>query len=129
MGKADRSNGAILSIQIASKPHHAFDKLFIESFPYYLGLGENAIQYLADTELDDRPLPVDSGTICHQRFTRETWENAFSLPVDFVFDHGGRDIAECLRYDFLTGRQTIDELFWQNTTERLRYPLFLAVSF
>ncbi|ASS90359.1 spore coat putative kinase YutH [Aeribacillus pallidus] len=99
------------SIQIASKPHHAFDKLFIESFPYYLGLGENAIQYLADTELDDRPLPVDSGTICHQRFTREIWENAFSLPVDFVFDHGGRDIAECLRYDFLTGRQTIDELF------------------
>lgn len=31
-------------------------------------LGENAIQYLVDTEIDDTPQIVDSGTVCYERF-------------------------------------------------------------
>ncbi|MDA7027548.1 spore coat protein YutH [Bacillus sp. CLL-7-23] len=78
-----------------SEPLQPFEKVFIESFPYYLGLTENAIQYLADTELDDQPQTADSGTICRQRLT---WESPLiKVPVEWVFDHAARDLAEYTR--------------------------------
>lgn len=82
-----------------SQPLQPFEKRFIESFPYYLGLTENAIQYLADTELDDQPQAADSGTICQQRLTCETWkqEPLVKVPVEWVFDHAARDLAEYAR--------------------------------
>ena len=36
-------------------PEDEFQRMFIDSFPYYIGLTENAIQYLVDTEIDDEP--------------------------------------------------------------------------
>lgn len=88
--------------KVQSHPLNLFEKKFIESFPYYLGLAENAIQYLVDTELDDEPQAIDAGTICHQRFHAHTWRNDLyiKMPTDWVFDHCGRDIAEYLRYLF-----------------------------
>ncbi|AKQ74669.1 endospore coat-associated protein YutH [Bacillus licheniformis] len=76
-----------------------FEKQFIESFPYYLGLTENAIQYLADTELDDQPQAADSGTICQQRLTCEALrrEPLIKIPMEWVFDHAARDLAEYAR--------------------------------
>lgn len=50
-------------------PENEFEKMFLESFPYYMGMAENAIQYLVDTELDDSPTSTDHGTICHERFS------------------------------------------------------------
>ena len=41
--------------QVMNHPTDVFDQLFIESFPYYLGVAENAIQYVVDTEMDDTP--------------------------------------------------------------------------
>ena len=35
------------------EPEHEFERMFLESFPYYMGLAENGIQYLTDTEIDD----------------------------------------------------------------------------
>ncbi len=49
-------------------PNQEMEKRFLETFPYYLGLTENAIQYLVDTEIDDLPRSVDAATICHHRF-------------------------------------------------------------
>nr|WP_276561639.1 spore coat protein YutH [Bacillus sonorensis] len=88
-----------------------FEKRFIESFPYYLGLTENAIQYLADTELDDQPQSVDSGTICQQRLTCETWkqEPLIKVPVEWVLDHAARDLAEYARSAFQQ-KQDVDEV-------------------
>ncbi|MED4533860.1 spore coat putative kinase YutH [Metabacillus fastidiosus] len=90
--------------KLQSYPLNHFEKQFVESFPYYLGLAENAIQYLVDTELDDEPQSVDAGTICHQRFNLHTWNNDMyiKMPTDWVFDHCGRDIAEYLRYLFFS---------------------------
>ncbi len=34
--------------QVMNHPTDVFDQLFIESFPYYLGVAENAIQYVVD---------------------------------------------------------------------------------
>ncbi len=86
--------------KVQTQPLTQFEKMFVESFPYYLGLAENAIQYLVDTELDEEPLPNDSGTICHQRFHSTTWNPVFMIksPVDWVFDHASRDLAEYMRH-------------------------------
>ena len=46
--------------QVMNHPTDVFDQLFIESFPYYLGVAENAIQYVVDTEMDDTPQLTDA---------------------------------------------------------------------
>ena len=46
--------------QVMNHPSDVFDQLFIESFPYYLGVAENAIQYVVDTEMDDTPQLTDA---------------------------------------------------------------------
>jgi len=91
-------------------PEDDFEKMFIESFPYYMGLTENAIQYLVDTEIDDEPLETDSGTVCHERFTNETWGSHYTLknPFSWVFDHRSRDLAEWTRARYFYNIQTYD---------------------
>jgi spore coat protein YutH len=80
-------------------PENEFERMFIESFPYYMGLTENAIQYLVDTEIDESPGQTDNGTVCHERFSNPTWGKDFLLknPMDWVFDHRSRDLAEWTR--------------------------------
>jgi spore coat protein YutH len=80
-------------------PENDFERMFIESFPYYLGLTENAIQYLVDSEIDETPSSTDNGTVCHERFTSATWGKDVLLknPMDWVFDHRSRDLAEWTR--------------------------------
>jgi spore coat protein YutH len=80
-------------------PENEFERMFIESFPYYLGLTENSIQYLVDSELDGTPEQRDNGTVCHERFSHQTWGRDYLLknPLDWVFDHRSRDLAEWTR--------------------------------
>lgn len=91
-------------------PEDEFEKLFIESFPYYMGLTENAIQYLVDTEIDDSPLETDSGTVCYERFTKKTWGGQYMIrnPFEWVFDHRSRDLAEWTREQYFHNIQTYD---------------------
>ncbi|WP_042353883.1 spore coat putative kinase YutH [Bacillus rubiinfantis] len=91
-------------------PEDEFEQLFTESFPYYMGLTENAIQYLVDTELDDEPLEIDSGTVCHERFTTKTWDGQYTIknPFEWVFDHRSRDLAEWVRGRYWQNNQTYD---------------------
>ncbi|CAH2714391.1 hypothetical protein BACCIP111895_01554 [Neobacillus rhizosphaerae] len=91
-------------------PEDEFERMFVDSFPYYLGLTENAIQYLVDTELDDEPLETDSGTVCHDRFSQKTWGNHYMIknPFDWVFDHRSRDLAEWTRERYFRNFQTYD---------------------
>lgn len=89
-------------------PENEFDRMFLESFPYYMAIGENAIQYLVDTELDDDPKAIDNGTVCHDRFTIHTWGEEFWLrnPFDWVFDHCSRDLAEWTRERYFHNYRT-----------------------
>jgi len=124
--------------KISTKSLQSFDQLFIESFPYYLGLSENAIQYLVDTELDDEPQLIDSATICHHRFTSSIWKDIpYKIPTDWVFDHAGRDIAEYIRDQYLRQNRSFDAqfveeynrtaplspFFWRLIYSRLIFPL------
>jgi spore coat protein YutH len=80
-------------------PENEFERMFLESFPYFMGLTENAIQYLVDSEIDETPGQMDNGTVCHERFSNPTWGKEFVLknPMDWVFDHRSRDLAEWTR--------------------------------
>ncbi|WP_018661828.1 spore coat putative kinase YutH [Heyndrickxia acidiproducens] len=93
---------------VEEHPDDPFERMFIESFPYYMGLCENAIQYVVDTEMDDTPAESDAGTICHERFAAGTWGRKYLIhhPFDWVFDHAGRDIAEKIREQYLMKQRT-----------------------
>lgn len=93
--------------RVHNHPANSFEKLFVESFPYYLGVTENAIQYLVDTELDDEPKFTDSATVCHHRFTSETWNGSklVKLPTEWVFDHCSRDLAEWIRHYYFANNK------------------------
>ena len=105
--------------RVKQHPRNQFETLFAESFQYYIGMTENAIQYLVDTELDDTPMPNDSATICHQRFTHQLWyeKNGMRLPTDWVFDHASRDLAEYVRDQILTNDRLdfsqLNDFFYQ----------------
>ncbi|WP_110928602.1 spore coat putative kinase YutH [Bacillus massiliglaciei] len=96
------------SEKLHTHPSNEFERLFIETFPYYMVLGENAIQYLVDTEIDDEPGAVDSGTICYERFSAKTWgtEKCIKNPFDWLIDHGTRDVAEVTREHYFQNVHT-----------------------
>ncbi|MCF6138537.1 spore coat putative kinase YutH [Pseudalkalibacillus berkeleyi] len=86
-------------------PSGEFDYLFYDSFPYYEGLTENAIQYIVDYEFDRNGKEEGSYTITHERFHAGSWvpvkkeHNLFlKLPLNLVIDHPIRDVAEYIRY-------------------------------
>lgn len=124
------------------QPDNEFERMFLESFPYYMGIAENSIQYLVDAELDDEPGMIDNGTICHVRLSSATWGDSYYMknPFDWVFDHFSRDLAEWTREtyfrniktyqpelrQFLTEYQTVAHLSsfsWRLYYARLLFPL------
>ncbi|MFD2444492.1 spore coat putative kinase YutH [Bacillus sp. CGMCC 1.16607] len=94
--------------KIYQTPENEFEKMFIESYPYYMGLAENAIQYLVDAEMDETPGQMDHGTVCHERFSNQSWGKEYVLknPLDWVFDHRSRDLAEWTREVYFESKQT-----------------------
>lgn len=124
-------------LQVESPEKNDMDKQFIETFPYYLGFTENAIQYVVDTQLDEVPMRSDMPTICHEQFSQQTWE-AGKIPTDWVFDHASRDVAEWIRKQWLTARsdetivrflqtyehtQSLSRFAWRMIYARLLFPL------
>ncbi len=94
--------------KLKAHPNNPFEEAFIATFPYYMALGETSIQYLVDTEMDDTPTASDSGTVCYDRFTSETWNGKYCIknPFDWIFDHGSRDVAEWIRHHYLQNQHT-----------------------
>ncbi|MEH6941738.1 spore coat putative kinase YutH [Bacillus sp. JJ722] len=113
--------------KLQAHPINDFERLFVESFPYYLGLGENAIQYLVDCEIDENPTNLDAGTVCHERFYSDTWSGEYLLknPFDWVFDHQSRDIGEWLRQHYHHLPQTYQPSMVQFMNE---YQSYLPLS-
>ncbi|MFS0637010.1 spore coat putative kinase YutH [Mesobacillus foraminis] len=128
--------------KLFNEPENEFERMFLDSFPYYMGLAENAIQYLADTELDGTPVETDGGTVCHERFTRKTWgrDHLVKNPFDWVFDHASRDLAEWTRQQYFSNIKTcqpavksffadyrkvtrLSPFAWRLLYARLLYPL------
>lgn len=86
------------------KTKTSFDKAFMVSFPYYLGLTENAVQYIVDSDIDLGPAnQYERKTVCHFQFSDDSWlhlnehNHRFKNPIDFVYDYPSRDLAEWIR--------------------------------
>ncbi|MDC3412362.1 spore coat protein YutH [Aquibacillus sp. 3ASR75-11] len=86
-----------------------FHRLFVDTFPYMIGLTENALQYLQETELDTRYNETDRGTINFIRYNQQL-DQQIIFPQDLVYDHPARDIAEYIRFLLL---QEIEDPFQQ----------------
>ncbi|MCF3943262.1 hypothetical protein [Oceanobacillus alkalisoli] len=75
-----------------------------DCLPYIIGMSENAIQYLRETEENEtRYTEVDQGTIAFLRFNNQV-EREVIWPDELGFDHPARDIAEFIRNCFLSGQ-------------------------
>ncbi|MFC5711176.1 spore coat putative kinase YutH [Thalassorhabdus alkalitolerans] len=90
----------------------SFDRWFVLTFPYYLGLTENAIQWLREMESGREYSAKEGGSISHFRFTEGTWltvdpeRTEVKLPSEWLYDHPARDVAEWLREAFFQQEPT-----------------------
>lgn len=120
--------------------HREFDEWFIETFPYYSGLAENAIQYIVDCGIDTGMNPFQVRTLAFNRYTAKYRRNSDGLfPNDFILDHPARDLAEWVRYELVEGdgnfeairqflwdyheRRTLNQMDWNLLYARLLFPL------
>ncbi|MDC3417845.1 hypothetical protein [Aquibacillus salsiterrae] len=82
--------------QYQERPVSKFNRLFLDTFPYLIGLSENALQYLQESEAETRYHDSDQPCITFQRYN-----NQLQQPViwssDLTYDHPVRDIAEYIR--------------------------------
>lgn len=128
-------------------PQTEIDELFLYTYPYFMGLAENAIQFAVDAQLDLYRSPLDAGTISHYRFNDRTWlymserGDVIKPPTSFLFDHPARDLAEWIRstrkddpqsytvapiFTFLNGyeeQQPLTPFTWHLLYARLLFPL------
>lgn len=116
------------------------NSLLLDALPYIIGVSENAIQYLRETEEEEyRYAEFDQGTIAFLRYSYELQREAI-WPDQFVYDHPARDLAEHIRLLFLTNQsdRAITEFLqdyqstrplsffsWRLIYARLLFPLHL----
>ncbi|SDZ60355.1 spore coat protein YutH [Evansella caseinilytica] len=93
-------------VKISQNPEKtAFDEQFCLTFPYFIGISENAIQMMADLAMNNTANQMTPAkTICHERFQEHSWltleeemESRVKVPTDFTYDHYARDLAEYIR--------------------------------
>src|SRR5699024_2140553 len=91
--------------QEAKKHPHAYYQYVMDILPYIIGISENAIQYIAESEIDTRFHDADQGTITFQRY-----QGNLNAPIiwasDLVYDHPTRDLAEYIRFKYLLDRKS-----------------------
>lgn len=84
-----------------------------DSFSYYLGIAENAISYVNNTNLKYNALNNAKITLAHRRIFYPNYKLNFLNPLAFIFDLEVRDIAEYLKAMFFSEDNTeevIEEL-------------------
>lgn len=84
-----------------------------DSFSYYLGLAENAISYVNNTNLKYNALNNAKITLAHRRIFYPNYKLNFLNPLAFIFDLEVRDIAEYLKAIFFASdnaEEVIEEL-------------------
>lgn len=119
---------------------NAYYRLLMDSLPYVLGLSENAIQYMQESESDRGFHEADQGTIVFSRYDGQL-NQPFLWMTDLAYDHPTRDLAEYIRYKLLEKENPADEIRvflddyqkvvplsifgWRLLYARLLYPIHL----
>ncbi|MEQ6377132.1 hypothetical protein RZN25_09895 [Bacillaceae bacterium S4-13-56] len=86
-----------------------FDSLLMDTYPYWISLAENSIQYIGETEKDPRFDQSDQGTFTFQRF-HLLKNKGMVFPDEIVFDHPTRDLAEFVRGVWLDDKRKGEDI-------------------
>ena len=95
-----------------------------ESFSYYIGLGETAIQLVNSLEKTSVPL-----VYAHRRIEANHRQYDLYNPLNITIDYSVRDIAEYLKSRFFDGQEIMNDLTYYLSNAKLstyEYFLFLA---
>lgn len=123
----DRTNWKVLWSQkvdyIEYQMNHICNKYKIirNSINYYIGLAENAIQYLPNIQDTSKLKIVPS----HKRIEKKD----FNSPLNIIVDYQSRDIAEYLKYIFFEGNYNyaeIKEIILKSNLDGISYQLLFA---
>jgi len=79
-------------------------------FFYYMGLAENAIQYVQMTVSNIKKDRQDVFVVCHHRIDVKNSVASLYMPLDLVLDYPARDIAEYLKSLFFYNEYDISEV-------------------
>ncbi|WP_082393722.1 spore coat putative kinase YutH [Bacillus sp. JCM 19034] len=102
-------------------PQSDVDQAFLFTYPYFMGLTENAIQYAVDATIDELSRDQEMPTIVHRHFAEHTWmivsqDGAIvKRPTEWLYDHPCRDIAEWMRDQRLRN----DQFPWEKASQLL----------
>src|SRR5699024_8007336 len=98
------------AIGSAAKNHsNAYYSLLMDFLPYVIGLSENAIQYMQESEIEQRFHDTDQGTIVFSRY-RSQLRNHVLWMNDLAFDHPTRDLAEYIRLKLLEENDPMNDI-------------------
>jgi len=76
--------------------------LIRESFDYFVGMAENAISYLVDTKIDEKPNIYDIKVLSHNTIYNSLFDSS-----NIILDHKARDLAEYIKYSFWNNNKNI----------------------
>ena len=85
-------------------------KIILDSFSYYIGLAENAIAYVNNTNLNYKPTNLDKITLAHRRINYPNYKLNYLNPLSFIFDLEVRDIASFLKSAFFQNEDALNYL-------------------
>lgn len=122
-----------------SSSYSKWNEIVNDALPYIIGVSENAIQYMQESEQERRFHENDQGSITFNRYYDQL-ERPFLWPTDLVYDHPVRDLAEKIRYMILNrqGHQDVSKFLheyqamrplsvfsWRLLYARLLYPVHI----
>ncbi len=85
-------------------------QIILDSFSYYIGLAENAIQYVNKINKVIGISELDNVTLSHRRIFYPNTSLNFLNPLSFIFDLEVRDIAGYLKVEFWHGEDSLLDL-------------------
>lgn len=87
--------------------------ILYESLGYFIGLAENAISYIKNTNDETKPNYLDKFIIAHHRIENDSY--SFYNPLNFIYDHPARDLSEFLKLLFIKKIDiSIINIYFQN---------------
>lgn len=127
------------ALEEANKYLNNYYNLIIDSLPYMIGMSENAIQYVNETDHEPNYDKSDQGTVTFLRYRDQLLQPIIWVD-DLAYDHPTRDIAEFIRHEllhtediesieaFLSDYESVRPLStfgWRLLYARLLYPIHL----
>lgn len=98
-----------IQVKAKEKTNHCY-RFIMDALPYVVGISENAIQYMQESEEEQRFDLGDQATITFFRYDSNVI-HPIIWPNDLVYDHSVRDLAEHIRNQLLEhGDHAIDNI-------------------